>query len=1453
MEISLQAWINQLIENRRARNKKVIMLSAISFVLVFTVLSAIIIPAITLNGEPTCGLEEHVHTDECYELVLVCDKEEYLGEEESKTPEESESVLETQTSQNEEEVLKTKEPALICGLEESEGHTHTQDCYKTELVLTCELEEGQDHTHDEDCYEERIVTEKVLICELEEDQDHTHTDDCYEDVPVLACELEESEGHSHTEDCYAPEEESSLEDIEKLEANQEETSEPEATEAEEEEETEKAQEREIHVHTDECYELRLVCDKEEHTHTKDCYKHETYTEDLIRIYEDEEIKLQVTLKDGYQIPSEAELKVVPITEESDSEKYNELFDRVDQEALGEDQAIKDIRFYDIGFELDGENLEPNHGSVRLSLEFKEPLFDAEEIKTADAIKVLHFEDDGDLEDLTDIIKNTPEGVAAVEFSTESFSSFSIVLPGTTQTGDFYKLIDARSENLSSSERYLIVSANGNMALSSSQTGYRRAVTLSQVEGNPDYFEVFVGSNNAAAYNDLNWQFVSGVTGTTGTTRIQTATNARLNLNRTTIISSTATTSHTVSRGTLSATWRISYSTYYSTYYLYNTGGNFSRSTTSDTTQHNANLLILQRVNTTLTIPGNVVYDDGTGSHLDCGVKPPYDSYINESGAQSDNFSTTDRSFSAVSDPSTSKIEAKFDGTADDDGKVLTDKSVIYGHDDYNAFTTYDDGVFSVSMSALGQEYNLPLEEHLISPIDVAIVLDVSGSMQYVHESATRAKHAVDALNDTITYIMTLHPANRVGLVLFSSGSTDFLPLGRFYVGTQYADINYNNNYQYLTYSGTIPSNMVMSTASSLRFADTRGLVPAKTFNASSGQGGWIGTYTQLGIQRGANLLLDNNDTIYEIPNSGGETVNRIPVMLFVTDGEPTHSTNNYANPLAGPHYGSGVASVDNAKGIHGYNVVLTAMHFKKQIALHYEEVAKWYPIGLGIFPTGTGTSETSSASGDHYKRALLDPTPERVAYLLDNGGKNRTTTSLQLHQLLTGSFASTTVTVDSNASIYGSYPMPDIGVTNTTIPVAQHGFPHYRFANESFFGEFNAIDLADILKGVIDRSRTVYNYKFDLKEILTMEHVHMTDPIGYGMELKDDPVLRHNGVNYTHTSTSTVTVDGVTTTTYHYDYQTTDPTSDMPYDLNNIGVDVITDANGNQTVEMHVISSELPVYHPDCSFSFYYEALPVRLIYQVGLTAQTMANARKGDTFFTNRWEDGEGAKAQLRPTDNNPFYDPDNYDNINYNTEKSNNPSGTEEDSFTGVCDGDTNEHYWGNNGKITITNAPDTTGISVNKVWRANDGTEISDEEVLENLPDITVHLYQNTQAGGGGDLIDTATFGHADGWTYAWTGLDYEDEDENPYYYSVLEDAVNGYYTSYINNEGINGGDITIENRIGGMVLPETGGKGPLGQMQTGFLLMLISTVALGLPMIYKKRRILFERRFERPPDG
>ena len=151
--------------------------SILACIVVFCTVYALILPALTAEGTPHCGIEEHTHTDECYENRLICGKEEGEG-------------AHTHTDE-----CYTQEQTLICGQEEGEGaHTHTEECYDEDGNLICGLEENEGHQHTEECYQ----TENILTCDQEESEGHQHTAECYE--RVLTCGKEE---HTHTLACYS--------------------------------------------------------------------------------------------------------------------------------------------------------------------------------------------------------------------------------------------------------------------------------------------------------------------------------------------------------------------------------------------------------------------------------------------------------------------------------------------------------------------------------------------------------------------------------------------------------------------------------------------------------------------------------------------------------------------------------------------------------------------------------------------------------------------------------------------------------------------------------------------------------------------------------------------------------------------------------------------------------------------------------------------------------------------------------------------------------------------------------------------------------------------------------------------------------------------------------------------------------------------------------------------------
>lgn len=204
--------------------------------------------ALTTDNEYSCGMEEHVHTDECYTEELVCGYEE--GEPED--PDSAFSVDSEPTTEEPEAEPEEPEPEEI----EPEVHHHTADCYETVLVehkeQTCGKEE---HTHDDTCPVDPDTGD--FLCGYEE---HTHTDDCYttetETEEKLVCGYEEGEVLSDgtaAEDGIA-----ALEDTNT------------ATSVAEDDSSEAVSEPVLHHHTEACYEKVLTCTIPEHTHTLEC-------------------------------------------------------------------------------------------------------------------------------------------------------------------------------------------------------------------------------------------------------------------------------------------------------------------------------------------------------------------------------------------------------------------------------------------------------------------------------------------------------------------------------------------------------------------------------------------------------------------------------------------------------------------------------------------------------------------------------------------------------------------------------------------------------------------------------------------------------------------------------------------------------------------------------------------------------------------------------------------------------------------------------------------------------------------------------------------------------------------------------------------------------------------------------------------------------------------------------
>lgn len=126
---------------RKNRWQKVV--TGIAAIVVFCTTYALILPAITMDHEVVCGLEEHKHNENCYTQVTAAARTE-----------------------------------LICSLEQLGIHEHTDDCYDENGEPICGYADFVIHQHDFNCYN----ADGELICYLPEISEHVHTDSCYADT-----------------------------------------------------------------------------------------------------------------------------------------------------------------------------------------------------------------------------------------------------------------------------------------------------------------------------------------------------------------------------------------------------------------------------------------------------------------------------------------------------------------------------------------------------------------------------------------------------------------------------------------------------------------------------------------------------------------------------------------------------------------------------------------------------------------------------------------------------------------------------------------------------------------------------------------------------------------------------------------------------------------------------------------------------------------------------------------------------------------------------------------------------------------------------------------------------------------------------------------------------------------------------------------------------------------------
>lgn len=381
------------------------------------------------NGNLICPLqerEEHAHTQECYQKVLVCTQEEGQAAE---TP-----LVDAFSDSSEEQF----------GSGETEGHTHTDACYETRLV--CGKEELVPHIHGPQCYQE-TEDGKVLICDKPEVIVHQHTDECFvttEPQKTLICGKEE---HQHDESCYpqptaTPTPQPTLEPDENTELPSETTTEAE-TETETEEETESIPETETEMEA----EMETETEAEIEETTEEETTQDSSEEDARTFtYEDDEMIVTAVLSDSSILPESVEFIVEPA--DLNQEEQNQVEEKVQADAdsqteetqeepaetAGEKKTLVNYAAYDMRFELNGTEVEPQGGTVDICIQYKNGLSlqkEEDQDGTKGQYYVFHMKENGqsiNAQDVSgDVEADEDDLVKEIRFTTDSFSKMVIAL------------------------------------------------------------------------------------------------------------------------------------------------------------------------------------------------------------------------------------------------------------------------------------------------------------------------------------------------------------------------------------------------------------------------------------------------------------------------------------------------------------------------------------------------------------------------------------------------------------------------------------------------------------------------------------------------------------------------------------------------------------------------------------------------------------------------------------------------------------------------------------------------------------------------------------------------------------------------------------------------------------------------------------------------------------------
>ncbi|MBE6903448.1 MAG: VWA domain-containing protein [Ruminococcaceae bacterium] len=540
------------------------------------------------------------------------------------------------------------------------------------------------------------------------------------------------------------------------------------------------------------------------------------------------------------------------------------------------------------------------------------------------------------------------------------------------------------------------------------------------------------------------------------------------------------------------------------------------------------------------------------------------------------------------------------------GRVWTDRSV---YTDDVTFDTFGGGQETITLNAgdnLGEDFlvaysalatSMSVSGQSHSPVDVVLILDISGSMSNqssnMDNNKSRIYNAVQAANTAIDSLMEMNPYNRVAVVAFSSTAQTLLPLDRY---TKTA-----SNVSYFTLSGETGSSN-NATLYTRAIGTASGTIEKNT--SVSG-----GTNIQMGLYQGMNLLANETSTK---ANINGTNIQRTPSVILLSDGAPTFSSDSRSwwAPSNNDDDGPG----DDAYAGNGMKAILTGSYMKKAIDRNYgvantSFATTVYTVGMGI--------TNLSGSQKNLAYMTLDP----GTYWNDNTSNTMKTTIKNYWSSYTANNNTGTLNINVGTSGFFSSTDKNYYLTHPTTGYDVDAVDGYNYVDD-YYDADNASAITTVFDEIvanINISSPQVPTEIKGDNPLTDGYITYTDPIGEYMEVKDVKAIIYAGQKFTAKNVAT----NGNTTTYTFSGSVNNAVYGQQ-ELNNIIITVEKEASGNEVITIKIPAAVIPlrvnsvVLNEDGSVKTHTNngAFPARIIYSIGLQSEIVKQADDGSYYI---------------------------------------------------------------------------------------------------------------------------------------------------------------------------------------------------------------------------------------------